>query len=157
MEIIDDVEDIKSNIKKKVVAVRLNGNTVHLNNNTVKLSKLNDVTFTTNSNFNFSTDSSKTLTIRKNTNAGNTSRNFASNFTFVPTRIRTNVHEQNIDNFNDRIIIIDGKEATEKALKKLPASDIETINVKNGSEMIEKYGDKAKKGVVFIGTKKAKN
>jgi bla regulator protein BlaR1 len=62
--------------------------------------------------------------------------------------------EPNIDNFSDKLVIIDGKEATEKDMKKLPASDIQSINVHNGKTMTDKYGDKAKNGVLFITTKK---
>jgi bla regulator protein BlaR1 len=57
---------------------------------------------------------------------------------------------------SDRISIIDGKEATEKDLKKLPASNIEKITIKEGQGMVDKYGEKAKNGVIIYTTKKAK-
>lgn len=60
----------------------------------------------------------------------------------------------NIDNFSDKLIFIDEKEATAKDLKKLPASAIQRINVNAGKAMTDKYGDKAKNGVIFITTKK---
>jgi bla regulator protein BlaR1 len=56
----------------------------------------------------------------------------------------------------DKLRIVDGKEATEKDLKKISAGDIEKITVKEGKEMTDKYGDKAKNGVIFITTKKSK-
>jgi len=64
--------------------------------------------------------------------------------------------EANIDNFSSKLIIIDGKEASAKELKKLSAADIESMSSKTGAEMIKQYGDKAKGGVLFITTKKAK-
>jgi bla regulator protein BlaR1 len=58
--------------------------------------------------------------------------------------------------FTTALIMIDGKEATEKDMKKLPVSEIEKVSVNKDKEMVDKYGDKAKNGVVFITTKKAK-
>jgi len=66
------------------------------------------------------------------------------------------MNETTINDFSNKLIFIDGKEASEKDLKKLPASDIRGINTRVGNEVREKYGDKAKNGVVFITTKKAK-
>jgi hypothetical protein len=65
-------------------------------------------------------------------------------------------------NFNNKLIIIDGKEATPKELKKLSIDKIATIrpiyppyfNQNQDSVVLSKYGDKAKKGVVIITTKK---
>ncbi len=61
-----------------------------------------------------------------------------------------------IDHLGDNVVIIDGKEATERELKKLPVSEVESITVKTGTDVTEKYGDKAKNGIVIITTKKAK-
>jgi len=63
---------------------------------------------------------------------------------------------ETVDNFDSKLIIIDGKEATEGDLKKLSAFDIDKIDVKDDFDTHRKYGDKAKKGVVYISTKKAK-
>ena len=63
-------------------------------------------------------------------------------------------HETNIDHLSQKMIMINGKEATERDLKKLSAADIESMSVKSGDEITKKYGDKAKNGVVFISTKK---
>jgi hypothetical protein len=63
--------------------------------------------------------------------------------------------ETNINHLSAKMIMIDNKEATEKDLKKLSAADIENVNVQWGDEIIKKYGDKAKNGIVFITTKKA--
>ncbi len=49
---------------------------------------------------------------------------------------------------------IDGKEATEGEAKKLAPDQIESINVYKGAKALEKFGDKAKDGVVEITTKK---
>lgn len=63
--------------------------------------------------------------------------------------------ETSINHLSAKLIMIDGKEAKEKDLKKLSASDIESMTVKSGEEVTKKYGDKAKNGVVFISTKKS--
>ncbi len=65
-------------------------------------------------------------------------------------------NETNISHLSTRLIMIDGKEASEKDLKKLSAADIESMSARSGDEIVKKYGDKAKKGVLFITTKKAK-
>jgi hypothetical protein len=62
--------------------------------------------------------------------------------------------ETNIDHLSSKLIMINGKEAKQSDLKKLSAADIESMNIKSGEEVIKKYGDKAKNGVVFISTKK---
>jgi len=61
-----------------------------------------------------------------------------------------------ISHLNEKLIIIDDKVATADDLKKLSAFDIEKINYKNDDYTRHQYGDKAKKGVVYIYTKKAK-
>ncbi|MFI5140077.1 MAG: M56 family metallopeptidase [Sphingobacteriales bacterium] len=63
--------------------------------------------------------------------------------------------EASIEHLSEKMIMIDGKEATAHDMKKLSAADIESMNVKSGDEMTRKYGDKAKNGVLFISTKKA--
>jgi bla regulator protein BlaR1 len=62
--------------------------------------------------------------------------------------------ETNIDHLSSKIIIVDGKEATESDMKKLSAADIENMSIKSGDDITKKYGSKAKNGVVFITTKK---
>lgn len=57
--------------------------------------------------------------------------------------------------FKDKLIIIDGNEATQKQLKKLSADKIGTLNMMDHDQAISKYGDKAKKGVIVITTRKA--
>jgi len=64
--------------------------------------------------------------------------------------------ETNISHLSSKLIMINGKEATERDLKKLSAADIESMSVKSGDEVIKQYGDKAKDGVLFIETKKEK-
>ncbi|MDR3694860.1 M56 family metallopeptidase [Mucilaginibacter sp.] len=63
-------------------------------------------------------------------------------------------NETNIEHLSAKMIMIDGKAASEKDLKKLSAAQIESMSVKSGDEITKKYGDKAKNGVVFITTKK---
>jgi len=63
-------------------------------------------------------------------------------------------NETSIDHLSSKIIIIDGKKATESDMKKLSAADIESMSVKSGDEITKKYGSKARDGVVFIETKK---
>jgi len=63
---------------------------------------------------------------------------------------------ETVDNLDSRLIIIDGKEATQGDLKKLSAFDIDKMSTKDDYETRRKYGDKAKKGVVYIYTRNAK-
>jgi len=78
-----------------------------------------------------------------------------TNFSGKTITINSNGNnETNIEHLSAKMIMIDGKEATEKDLKKLSAAEIESMSVKSGDEVTKKYGDKAKNGVVFITTKK---
>jgi hypothetical protein len=52
------------------------------------------------------------------------------------------------------LYIIDGKEVNEKKFKSISPKEIATVNVWKGDKAIEKYGKKAKDGVVEITTKK---
>ncbi|MGZ3755021.1 MAG: M56 family metallopeptidase [Mucilaginibacter sp.] len=64
--------------------------------------------------------------------------------------------ENNIENLSSKLIFIDGKEASERDLKKLSAASIESMSAQSGDDIVKKYGDKAKDGVLFITTKKAR-
>ena len=64
--------------------------------------------------------------------------------------------EISINDLSAKLIIIDGKEASAKDLKKLSAADIKSMSSKTSDDLTKKYGDKAKNGVVFITTTKAK-
>ncbi|WP_295797176.1 hypothetical protein [Mucilaginibacter sp.] len=55
-----------------------------------------------------------------------------------------------IDHLNEKLVIINDKEATADDLKKLSAFDIEKINYKNDDYTRHQYGDKAKKGVAYL-------
>ena len=52
------------------------------------------------------------------------------------------------------LMIVDGKEVPNKNMKDLDHKNIETMEVLKGSKAIEKYGEKAKDGVIIIKTKK---
>lgn len=65
-------------------------------------------------------------------------------------------NESTIENLSSKLIFIDGKEASARDMKKLSAADIKSMNVQSGDEVIKKYGDKAKEGVLFITTTKSK-
>ncbi|WP_445381590.1 M56 family metallopeptidase [Robiginitalea sp. IMCC43444] len=52
------------------------------------------------------------------------------------------------------LIYIDGKKASRKEMNQLDPSEIKTINVWKGDKATEKYGNKAKEGVIEITTKK---
>lgn len=56
--------------------------------------------------------------------------------------------------FSNKLIIVDGKEATEKQLKKIALSDIKSMQNLQGRQAIAKYGEKAKGGVLVVVTKK---
>jgi len=65
-------------------------------------------------------------------------------------------NETNINHLSSKLIMINGKEASEHDLKKLSAADIESMSVRSGDEIVKQYGEKAKDGVLFIETKKKK-
>ena len=52
------------------------------------------------------------------------------------------------------LMIVDGTEITNAKLEDIDPSTIETIEVLKGDKAIEKYGDKAKDGVIILNTKK---
>ncbi|MES2267129.1 MAG: M56 family metallopeptidase [Bacteroidota bacterium] len=68
----------------------------------------------------------------------------------------TTVRLGSMDRISDKLIVIDGKIASEKELKKLSAFDIDRMSTSNSTDTVKKYGDKAKYGVVYIYTKKGK-
>ena len=58
------------------------------------------------------------------------------------------------DDSEDQLFMIDGKESSKEEVKSLSPDEIETINVYKGDKAAEKYGEKAKGGVVEVKTKK---
>ncbi len=52
------------------------------------------------------------------------------------------------------LIFIDGKESTEKEMKALSPDSIAQMEILKGEKAVEKYGEKAKDGVILITTKK---
>jgi len=62
----------------------------------------------------------------------------------------------NSDSKEKPLIIVDGKEISYKKFKKIDTNKIESVNVLKGDNAIEKYGKKAKNGVIVVKTKKKK-
>jgi len=60
------------------------------------------------------------------------------------------------DGGNEPLYYIDGKKASPKDVKELSPANIESITVLKGEKALDKYGKKAKDGVVEIFTKKGK-
>lgn len=58
------------------------------------------------------------------------------------------------ESFSDKVIVIDGKTASEKEMKKLPVYNIDRMSITSDADTVKKYGDKSKNGVIFITTKK---
>jgi beta-lactamase regulating signal transducer with metallopeptidase domain len=58
---------------------------------------------------------------------------------------------------NKPLFFIDGKKATEKAVKELDPETIEKMEVLKGDKAIDEYGKAAESGVILITTKKPKN
>ena len=52
------------------------------------------------------------------------------------------------------LFYVDGKEASKDVLEKMNPDTIEKVEVLKGDKATEKYGDKAKGGVILITTKK---
>jgi bla regulator protein BlaR1 len=77
-----------------------------------------------------------------------------------PTKIRLNgrlissTGPASSINFADKLIIIDGKQASQSDMKKLSADKIQSVNNLGEAAATEKYGDKGKNGAVIITTKK---
>lgn len=80
----------------------------------------------------------------------------------APKKFRTNASyvytttTADVNRISDKLIVIDGKVASEKEMKKLSAFDIDRMSTSNSADTVKKYGDKAKYGVVYIYTKKGK-
>ncbi|MEO3403451.1 M56 family metallopeptidase [Mucilaginibacter sp. CAU 1740] len=68
--------------------------------------------------------------------------------------IKVNGLSISTDNGNEPLFVVDGKTTTVEALKKLDTNKIESVSILKGDDAIKKYGDKAKDGVVVIGTRK---
>ena len=52
------------------------------------------------------------------------------------------------------LVLVDGKEVPSDELGKIKGSSVERMDVLKDKEAIEKYGEKAKNGVILITTKK---
>jgi len=70
-------------------------------------------------------------------------------------RIMNIAHGESVPiSFKDKLVVINGKESTEKELKKISVDKIDSVSVIRGSDATDKYGDKAKNGAVIITTRK---
>lgn len=58
------------------------------------------------------------------------------------------------DGMLNALWILDGKEMAKEQIQKLSPDSIQSMNVLKGEEATKKYGDKGKKGVIEITTKK---
>ncbi|MDB5277601.1 MAG: hypothetical protein JWR61_2556 [Ferruginibacter sp.] len=73
--------------------------------------------------------------------------------TVAPLQIISSVEDKN-GNLITPLYIFDGEEKNEEAMNAIPPENIEKIEVLNNEKIKATYGEKAKKGVVFIITKK---
>ncbi|MFD0765315.1 M56 family metallopeptidase [Mucilaginibacter lutimaris] len=80
----------------------------------------------------------------------------ATGLNVIDYPMATTVRLGSMDRISDKLIVIDGKVASEKELKKLSAFEIDRMSTSNSADTVKKYGDKAKYGVVYIYTKKGK-
>jgi hypothetical protein len=73
-------------------------------------------------------------------------------------RIHTNHSNVQFIDSDDKnsLIFVDGKKIENDKLKDIEHSNIETIEILKGDKAVEKYGEKAKDGVILIKTKKDK-
>ncbi len=60
------------------------------------------------------------------------------------------------NDLNDVLIVVDGEESSVAAVSKLSPDDMKAMNVLKGASATDKYGDKGKKGVIEVTTKKGK-
>lgn len=141
-----------TNQLQKVTRIRLNGKTLGKGQTDSLLNNMRG----------WKVDKDGTITKEGRINTSNITvygstidKNATRNFSFM------NVLVEPI-NFNNKLIIIDGKEATPKELKKLSVDKIGTVEnfdktnpvLKTSNGFVSKYGDKAENGVVIITTKK---
>ncbi|MES2427672.1 MAG: M56 family metallopeptidase [Bacteroidota bacterium] len=165
-----DKDNDEKNIKSVVITTK-NGATANTVNawSPVTMVRINGVKDTTKKSISFTyhnnNDTAKNKVIKSVINYSYTFKSDANNNKSDDQKITTVTltPPPNYTEFKGKLILIDGKEATPQALKKLSASDIDSITPfkgddenPDGGNYIQKYGDKAKNGVVWISTKKAK-
>ncbi len=73
----------------------------------------------------------------------------------ITTKSNGSNNKITISSNNDKepLIILDGKEITKKEMDALDTDDIKSIDILKGAKAIEKYGKKAKDGVIIISKK----
>lgn len=155
-EIVMDTLTLKNpNHQKGEHTILLNsGNLAELNSsiyNTAEVKNLNKLTGTTVYKYETVVDLNKTDELRELPKLAN-----LKSFKYKALPDAVSFTNNSVNRISDKLIVIDGKEATESDLKKLSAFDIDRMNTASDADTIKKYGQKAKYGVVFIYTKKAK-
>jgi bla regulator protein BlaR1 len=86
--------------------------------------------------------------------SGSTRKSFKNVYVVgYPQARATTIRVEPSISMSDKLIIIDGKQATDKEMKNLKVSDIKSITERMDDKTKEKYGDKAKNGVLYITTK----
>ncbi len=144
-KIASNIKDVRilqaSDLVNKVTKIRVNGETQTVGQVHFSYNINNDTTY-------------RASKITTNSNAD--LKKFNPNVTYSYTaKSNFTTNRSQPTTVSDKLMIIDGKEATEKEMKKISAADIEKIQIVDpGKEMTDKYGDKAKNGVIFYTTKK---
>lgn len=90
--------------------------------------------------------------ITRNAQVANTPESEISNKVFL----YTTSGEKNIEKLDEILLIVDGEIVSAAELKNLDENQIEKIKVIKEQKVMEKYGDKAKNGIIEITTKKNK-
>jgi len=72
---------------------------------------------------------------------------YNNSFTTKAFKVTTSnsIDDNSINYLSDKLILIDGKEASKEDMKKLRVADIKSISINNSADATAKYGDKAKK------------
>ncbi len=104
-------------------------------------------------------EDTRRITVQRNTNGGNNQvmimkdSDDADDIEIIDTD-QSGFFFLDTEDGENPVFFIDGKEATQEAVKKLNLKEIESIDIINGEPAIKEYGTKAKDGVFKITTKK---
>jgi bla regulator protein BlaR1 len=161
IRIIDNDNDTTGGKNNKIVSIVTKGGnkgmTLVSNGSPVTMVRINGVTDTSKKTIHFTyhddKDTSKTKVYASEIKFSYSTDNNSNGQKITAVTLSP---PSSYTNFDGKLIMIDGKEASAKEMKKLSASDIESVKVDQTKELEVKYGDKAKNGVIYITTKKAK-